>query len=95
MVAEVVSNRYLAGSECLSGEDEGRLVELGWEPPNPPDRPNWIVVEPTISPQTASTASQVAATLKEVFNLADEDDVVVRLFSSPLRGNTPASALAG
>src|SRR5580700_9367918 len=95
LVAEVVSNRFLAGRERLSSEDEGRLVELGWEPPNPPNRPNWIVIEPTMWPQTASAASRVASTLKGVFKLADEDIVVVRLFSSPLRGSTPANPLAG
>jgi hypothetical protein len=91
LVTEVVSNRYLEGDERWTPTDEARLVELGWDLPNQPKRPNWIVVEPTHAPAVDEVAARVVATLRAVFRLNDESQLFVKMFSSRIRGNTPAS----
>jgi hypothetical protein len=91
LVTEVVSNFYLDGEDVLDPGQEDELVFMGWERPEPPRRPNWIHVEDTTSPAVAQVARQAIETLRGVFGLDDEDRVIVRLFSSPNRGDTPAS----
>jgi hypothetical protein len=86
----MVSNYYLDGDDRLSPAQELALLQLGWERPDPPGRPNWVRVEPTTSPAVAEVACQAVRSLREVFGLGDEDRVLVKLFSSPLRANTPA-----
>ncbi|MGD0312240.1 MAG: hypothetical protein ABSC90_07245 [Acidimicrobiales bacterium] len=91
LVAEIVSNFYLTGDDRLSPTQEDALIRLGWKGPEPPNRPNWLRVEPTTTPAVAEVASQAVRSLREVFGLGDEDGVLVKLFSSPHRANTPAS----
>ena len=91
--SEVVSNYYLAEDRCWSRDEEEQLVKLGWEPPEPPKRTNWINVEYTTSPPTGLVACRTFATLRFAFGLGLEDTLTVRLFSSPVRGDTPASSL--
>jgi hypothetical protein len=90
MATEVVSNFHLEGEERWSGELNRRLRALGWKAPRPPKRPNWLRVEATTSPSVAEVAKQTAETLAQVFGLDDEDKVFVKMFGSPIRGNTPA-----
>ena len=91
LVAECVSNYYLEGDELLSQQDEERLLELAWEAPDPPRTTNWITVHPTYSPPVDAVAQRAASTLHEVFGLTDGELVLVKMFSSPVRGGTPAS----
>ncbi len=93
LVSEVVSNYYLAAERQWSPDEEEQLLKLGWEPPEPPKRTNWINVEYTTSPPTGLVACRAFATLRVVFGLELEDTLAVRMFSSPVRGDTPASSL--
>ncbi len=92
LVTEVVSNRFLEGDDRLTPWDELRLVQLGWDAPEQPKRPNWLVVEPTTSPDVDNVACRTVATLRTVFRLSDEDRLLVKMFSSANRGSTPAVA---
>ncbi len=94
LVTETVSNYYLEGQDCWTREQDARLLALGWECPNPPRRTNWINGEYTTSPPVDVVANRAGATLRRVFGLGDGDELFVKLFSSPLRGDTPASCLA-
>jgi hypothetical protein len=94
LVTEVVGNHYLEGEDRWTPEQESRLLTLGWECPHPPRRPNWINVEYSTSPPVDEVAKRASATLRRVFGLEAGDHVFVTLLSSPLRGNTPAAALA-
>jgi hypothetical protein len=94
LVTEVVGNHYLEGEDRWTPEQESRLLTLGWECPRPPRRPNWINVEYSTSPPVDEVAKRASATLRRVFGLGAGDHVFVTLLSSPLRGDTPAAALA-
>jgi len=94
LVTETVSNFYLEGEDRWAPEREHRLLALGWEPPRLPKRSNWIDVQYTTSPPVDEVARLASTTLKEVFGLGASDDVYVKLFSSPIRGDTPAACLA-
>lgn len=91
LVTEVVSNTYLDGDDQWSSEEEARLLALGWEPPRLPGRPNFISVEATTSPDTDVARQRAVATLRELFELGSDDEVFIKLFSSTIRGDTPAS----
>src|ERR1017187_4481582 len=91
LIAETVSNHYLGERDRWSREEEAELLALGWGEPNPPKRPNWFVVYPTLFPPVAEIAHLAVTTLRRVLGLGDWDRVVITLFSSPRRGNTPAS----
>ena len=90
LVAEVVSDFYLEGDDRWTPDQAEQLAALGWDAPDPPRRTNWIVVEPTTSPPVAQVATRAVATLREVFGLGDGDELFVKLFGSPIRGDTPA-----
>jgi len=91
LVTEVVSNYYLKGDDRWPPNQEARLAALGWEAPDPLRRTNWIRVESTTSPPVAQVATRASVTLRDVFGLGDGDEVFVKLFGSPIRGDTPAS----
>jgi hypothetical protein len=91
LVAEVVSNCWLEFDKRWSTEQESRLSELGWRDPDPTGSPNWSVVDTTTSPDHRGVADQAIETLHQVFGLSENDKLNVKLFSSPNRGNTPAS----
>jgi len=91
LIAETVSNHYLGERDRWSGDEEADLLALGWGEPDPPKKPNWFVIYPTLHPPVGEIAQLSIATLREVLALGDEDQVVITLFSSPRRGNTPAS----
>ena len=91
LVTEIVSNHYLSGNDRWTGRQEAELVALGWERPDPPRRPNWTHVEYTTSPEVAEVAAQAVESMRRVFGLDSWDRLNVKLFSSPNRGNTPAS----
>jgi len=91
LVTEVVSNRYLEGDDRLTPWDEDRLLELGWDAPEQSRRPNWLVVSPTTSPDVDIEAGRAVATLRTVFGLTDNETILVKMFSSSRRGDTPAT----
>jgi hypothetical protein len=93
LCTEVVSNTYLEGQDRWTREHQERLLALGWEPPNAPKRPNFINIEATTSPETGVVCRRAIATLRELFGLDDEDEVFVKVFSSCIRGNTPAGPI--
>jgi hypothetical protein len=92
LVTEVVSNRYLDGDERWTSWDEDRLLTLGWEPPQQPRRPNWLVVEPTTSPPIDVAATRAIDTLRTLFGLEEDNRLKLIMFSSPVRGDSKAVA---
>jgi hypothetical protein len=55
---------------------------------------HWINVQPTTTPDIASVAFQALRPLRELFRSNDDNDVVVKLFSSSIRGdNTRVTAV--
>jgi hypothetical protein len=89
LITEVVSNTYLEPDDRWTPEQEEVLASLGWEPPGP-RRPNWISVEATTSPDIGVVVDRAVATMTELFGLREADEVLVKMFSSPNRGHTPA-----
>jgi hypothetical protein len=94
LVTEVVSNYYLAEENRWTAEQDDQLVKLGWERPEPPRRTNWINIEYTTSPSTGIIVCRTMATLRFVFGLSLNDKLLVKIFSSSIRGDTPASAVS-
>jgi hypothetical protein len=93
LVTETVSNHYLEGEDRWTPEEDRRLLALGWECPQPPRTTNWINVEYTTCPPVDEVAKRAAATLRLVFGLEHGDEVYVKMFCSPIRGDTPAACL--
>jgi hypothetical protein len=91
LVAEVASNRWREPDDQMTPGDEDQLRALGWDDPQPPGRPNWTRVESTTSPDVTGVALQAVETLVGVLGAWEGEKVVVKLFSSPNRGDTPAS----
>jgi hypothetical protein len=91
LVTETVSNHYLPDEHHWTRHQEERLLALGWAWLIRPHLTNWIHVEPTTSPVIGPIVEKARSTLREVFGLSDHDLVFVKLFSSALRGDTPAS----
>jgi hypothetical protein len=94
ILAEACSNNYLEGSDRLSSEEEAELVIIGWKEPHPSDKPNWWAAWATIHPDTKDVAHLLLGTLEGVYALRGAELITCRLFSSPLRGSTPASRAA-
>jgi hypothetical protein len=92
LVTETVSNHYLSEEHHWSREQEEQLLALGWEWHIRPYLTNWIDVQATTSPVIGPIAERTRTTLSEVFGLRDHDLVFVKMFSSAIRGGTPASA---
>jgi hypothetical protein len=90
LVTEVVSNAYLEPDDRWTPAQEEGLTALGWEPPDPPKRPNWLAVESTTTPDIGAVVERGLETMTEMLGLGDADEVVVKMFSSPNRGHTPA-----
>jgi hypothetical protein len=91
VLAEAVSNNYLATEDRWSEHDEKSLTSIGWQRPSSPEWPNWSAVFPTITPDLGQITALLLATLRSVFRLGDADFVGLILFSSPRREGTPAS----
>jgi hypothetical protein len=91
LYVEFVSNYYLEGDELLTDADGRWLESQGWKVPDPPKWPNWARVEATTSPAVGEVAQQAVEAIREVFGLGDEDLVRTKLFSSAIRGDSPAS----
>lgn len=94
-LAEVVSNYFLDQLQDTRPRwdeaQEKKLAALGWQAPAPTWLPNWTEIWPVYAPKVDVVAARARRTLAEVFGLSDDDAVVVRMFSSPNRGKTPAS----
>jgi hypothetical protein len=95
LISEATSNFFLDAYPdrrlSWTKAQEKNLAALGWESPEPPGRPNWVEVWPVFSPPVDLVATRALRTLREVFELGDDDTVLVKMFSSPNRGGTPAS----
>jgi hypothetical protein len=93
VVVEVVANFYLKAGDRWGQKDEAKLVTLGWQPPFPPECPNWRVIFATISPDIAQVSALLMATSRTVFRLGGPDRLELTIFSSPRREGTPASSV--
>jgi hypothetical protein len=92
LCTEVVSNHYLPDEHHWSPSEEEQLLALGWEWHTKPWLTNWISVQATTTPDVTSVAPQALRTLRELFAMGDDDKVLIKMFSSSIRGDTPASA---
>jgi hypothetical protein len=98
LLAEVTSNIFLDQLQDTRhrwDEPQKELAGLGWQPPAPTWKPNWTDIWPVFSPPVDVVAARARRTLAEVFGLSGDDAVVVKMFSSPNRGGTPASEVVG
>jgi hypothetical protein len=94
IIVEAGSNNFLEGSDRLSSEEEKSLAAIGWKKPRLPEKPNWWAVWPTIHPDTKEVAHLLLRTLEGIYRLPGVEPITCRLFSSPKRGNTPATRAA-
>jgi hypothetical protein len=93
LVTEVVSNHYLADEHHWTRLQEEQLLALGWEWHIKPYLTNWTNVQATTAPDIRFVAHLAVTTLRELFGLEDEGLVFVKMFSSALRGDTPAAPI--
>ena len=91
LIVEAAGNAGPEGTERLSPGAEVQLSLLGWDEPDLPSCPNWRRVEATTSPDIADVTEQAVRTLREVFDIADEDRLLLTMFAVSRRGATPAS----
>jgi hypothetical protein len=91
LCAEVVSNHYLSDDHHWSRSEEELLLASGWKWHIKPYLTNWINVQSTTTPDIASVANQALRTLRELFPMGADDKLLVKMFSSSIRGDTPAS----
>jgi hypothetical protein len=64
---------------------------LGWEWRVKPYRTKWINVQATTTPDIAFVADQTLRTVRELFAMGHDDKVLIKMFSSSFRCDTPAS----
>jgi hypothetical protein len=93
LIVEAVSNVFLEEVEQLSPEDMALLARLGWDAPEPPERPNWRTVEATTSPDISVVVQQALLTLRLVYRVESDGCLGVTTFDLADRGATPASEL--
>jgi hypothetical protein len=91
LCTETVSNHYLPDEHHWSRSEEELLLALEWEWHVKPYLTNWINVQSTTTPDVGSVTSQALDTLRELFAMGDDDELLVKMFSSSIRGDTPAS----
>ena len=75
---EAVSNHGLPPEEQLGAEQENRLREKGWQPPNRPLRLNWwydVDQWPLHSSDAARVADLMVSTLRDVYDVTEPDAV--------------------
>ena len=91
LVVEAANNSMLGGTKhLLPGADE-KLAGRGWDAPDLPSSPNWRRVEATINPDIVSVAGQAIRTLREVFEINGNGQLLLTMFAVSMRGSTPAS----
>jgi hypothetical protein len=89
-IVEVVSNRYLAGPNRLSGSAEARLREIGWNPPQAGASPNWWAAQAAPPASAASIASSATRAMRDVLGFADSTKLLVKLFEFTYQQPTAA-----
>jgi hypothetical protein len=92
VITEVASNTFLVGKDRWGAEDEDKLAALGWEPPCPPQCPNWRAMFATVTPDLNEVSALLTATLRTVFRLDGPDRLDITMFCSAQRGRTPAGS---
>jgi len=95
LVTEAVSNINLDPTEQWDAEHEALLAKIGWSRSEDGGSPNWQRLYPTVTPPVDEVARMLLCTLRTVFGLRGRDLLTVKMFSSPRRGRTPASAPDG
>ena len=91
LLAEATSATYGTDDQRHTPETEAALTGLGWLSPVPPKRPNWQRVEHTFHPEISDVADQAVRTLRDIFGIDETDKLLLVLFPSHHRGDTPAS----
>jgi hypothetical protein len=84
LATECGSNESIPG--VLTPDQEEALPVLGWEWPQPPNKPNWFRTE-SGSDAVALVSKLATETMTEVLNRNENDEVVVRLFSGAPRSS--------
>ena len=91
LVTEAGSGTASKKSERLTSDQELQLADLNWSSPDRHYSPNWQRIEATTSPDIANVAEQALCTLRDVYGIDDRSRLLLKLFASPHRGDTPAS----
>ena len=81
---DAVSNHHLPPERRLSGEQEERMVALGWQPPRPPGYFNYHVkVDLPLSAQDAvRVASLLVGALRDVYGVESPEQIEEKAFNA-------------
>lgn len=81
---EAVSNHNLPPAEQLTAEQQERLRDMGWQPPNPPLDHNWGVDQDwPLSGRTAThLVEMMVGTLRDVYHADDLGRIEVDAFNA-------------
>jgi len=91
LVVKAANNSMLEGTKHLLPRADEKLAGLGWDAPALPSSPNWRRVEATINPDIVSVAGQAVRTLREVFDIDGNGQLLLSMFAVSKRGSTPGS----
>ncbi|KUL25807.1 TY-Chap domain-containing protein [Actinoplanes awajinensis] len=84
LTLEATANEFLPPDGRLTPEQEKRLRDKGWLPPDPPGRNNWwydIDRLPLSDVDTARVVDLMVCTLRDVYLVAGPADVTERSFT--------------
>jgi hypothetical protein len=84
LMLEVSSNVVLPAGATLTPEEEERLRDLGWFPPDLPNWSNWYLhLNWPLSTDAAGNAARlVVASLRDVLGVAEPDDLGITGFNA-------------
>ena len=95
ILVEACSNNFLEGSDRLSSRRRRRSSPSDGRNPVFPTKPNWWAVQATIHPDTKEVAQPGSRDVRGDLGLCGTEMITGRMFSSPIRGNTPTMKAAG
>ncbi len=85
LTLEAVSNSGLPPEQQLGAEQESRLREKGWQPPDKPLRLNWwhdVHQWPLHSRDATRIAELMVSTLRDVYDVTEPGDVEESAFNA-------------
>lgn len=85
LTLEAVSNSGLPGDQQLDADQENRLREKGWQPPDEPLRLNWwqdVNQWPLHSRDAARIADLMVSTLRDVYGVGEPGDIEESSFNA-------------
>lgn len=84
LTIEAVSNEFLPLQRQIGTEQQQRLAQMGWEPPQPPGRLNWWKTYswPLPSSEARQAASLLTSTLRDVFGAYEVGTITKERFNA-------------